>query len=101
MNKPTPATSSWKTIVNKAIEILQRHIVPDGISDSEAITELYGLLDGPELRAVQAAELMQDKEIANLKDEIESYRIALGHIALGHPYPANFAGRLLAIAKDS
>jgi hypothetical protein len=35
--------------VNACIGVLQSHIVPDGISDKEALSELYGLLDNAEI----------------------------------------------------
>lgn len=43
--------SLFREIVNRAVEVLNRHIVPDGISDNDALIELYGIFDGPEYRA--------------------------------------------------
>lgn len=49
---PAPAgEGAWKALADKAIAVLCRHIVPDGISDKEALSELYGIFDGPEYRA--------------------------------------------------
>lgn len=45
---------AWKSLADKAIEVLNRHIVPDGISDKDALSELYGIFDGPEYRAALA-----------------------------------------------
>lgn len=45
---------AWKALADKAIAVLCRHIVPDGISDKEALSELYGIFDGPEYRAALA-----------------------------------------------
>ena len=53
---PYVAPCSWKDLVDKAVEVLGRHIVPDGISDHDAMVELYGIFDGPEYReAIPAA----------------------------------------------
>jgi hypothetical protein len=40
----------WRGLVDKAVSVLQRHIVPDGLSDHDALTELYRIFDGPEYR---------------------------------------------------
>lgn len=48
---------AWKSLADKAIGILQRNIVPDGISDHAAISELLGVFDGPEYRAAVAREV--------------------------------------------
>jgi hypothetical protein len=46
------APNPWKSLADKAIDILQRNIVPDGISDHDAISELLEVFDGPEYRAI-------------------------------------------------
>lgn len=38
-------------LVNRAISVLQRHAPPGGLSDADALAELYSILDGPEQRA--------------------------------------------------
>ena len=45
-------TNDARKLLEKCVAVLQRHIVPDGISDKDALSELYGLLDGPEYRAL-------------------------------------------------
>mgnify|MGYP001559346003 CR=1 FL=1 len=45
--------SGERALIDKCVAVLQRHIVPDGISDHDALSELYGLLDGPEYRALK------------------------------------------------
>ena len=45
-----PQADQWKRFVDKAVDVLQRAIVPDGLSDSAAMAELYGIFDGPEFR---------------------------------------------------
>lgn len=42
-------------LINKAISVLQQQIIPDGISDHEALCELHGIFDGPEYRAMLSA----------------------------------------------
>ena len=45
-----------KGLVDAAVAVLQRHILPDGgLSDHDAMSELYGIFDGPEYRAALAA----------------------------------------------
>lgn len=46
----------WKALAEKAIEVLNRHIVPGGLSDKSALSELYGIFDGPAYRAVHIAQ---------------------------------------------
>jgi hypothetical protein len=41
----------FRALVEKAVEVLQRHAPPDGLSDHDALTELYGIFDGPEYRS--------------------------------------------------
>jgi hypothetical protein len=48
------APCAWKVLADKAVAVLNRHIAPDGISDKDALTELYGIFDGPEYRAALA-----------------------------------------------
>jgi hypothetical protein len=45
----------YRGLVEKAVSVLQRHIVPDGLSDHDALTELYGIFDGPEYRALKTS----------------------------------------------
>lgn len=56
------------------------------------------------LRALYMREdpdVQQVKEALDKAEDIqESYRIALQHIANGHPNPSGFAGALLAIGKE-
>ena len=39
-----------RKLIQKAQAVLLRQIVPDGISDHDALTELHGIFDGPECR---------------------------------------------------
>ena len=48
------AGSAQTAIIRSAQEILTRYLVPDGIDSARAISELFGLLDGPSQRAAQA-----------------------------------------------
>jgi hypothetical protein len=69
--------SPWESMCRKAVAILNTHIVPDGISDHEALNELYGIFDSDEYRSTgaieqdrcdqrQAEEAMIDKTIGML-----------------------------------
>lgn len=65
---------AWKSLADKAIAVLNRHIVPGGISDKDALSELYGIVDGPDYRAAsQAADAqpvawVRETELAKLAD---------------------------------
>lgn len=48
------AAPEYKALVVRAVAVLQRHAPPDGLSDHEALNELYGIFDGPEYRAAIA-----------------------------------------------
>jgi hypothetical protein len=52
-----PATHA--TLVGRAVDVLQRHAPPDGLSDHDALSELYGIFDGPEYREVQANNVLR------------------------------------------
>jgi hypothetical protein len=69
--------SEWESMCRKAVAVLNRHIVPEGISDREALNELYGIFDSEEYRATgaieqdrcdqrQAEERMIDRTVASL-----------------------------------
>lgn len=47
-----PWRDAWKAMADKTIEILQRNIVPSGISDHDAICALLDIYDGPEYRNI-------------------------------------------------
>lgn len=47
----------WRALADKAVTVLQRHAPPNGLSDQDALTELYGIFDGPEYRAALASRL--------------------------------------------
>jgi hypothetical protein len=47
--------NAFKSLCDKAINVLQRHAPPDGLSDHAALSELYSIFDGPEQRAAYAA----------------------------------------------
>lgn len=56
LSRPAASSSAapsdaWKALAEQAIAVLNRHIVPDGISDVVALNELYGIFDGPQYRA--------------------------------------------------
>jgi hypothetical protein len=42
-------------LIDRAVAVLNQHIVPGGISDRDALSELYGIFDGPEYRVAIAA----------------------------------------------
>lgn len=42
----------WKWFTDQAIAVLQQHIVPDGLSDRDALLKLYDIFDGPEFRSM-------------------------------------------------
>lgn len=48
------ATYHQKCLIEKAQLILTTYLVPDGLSDREVISELLGLLDGPDQRTIKA-----------------------------------------------
>jgi hypothetical protein len=43
--------STLETLVRQAQSILADYLVPDGLSEQETLSELLGLLDGPQSRA--------------------------------------------------
>lgn len=47
---PPKPPATFRTLTNRAVDVLQRHIVPDGLGDHEALNELYAIFDGPEYR---------------------------------------------------
>jgi hypothetical protein len=48
--------AALQTILDKSVAVLQRHIEPDGgLSDHDALSQLYGIFDGPDYRAAKAA----------------------------------------------
>ncbi len=49
------APVTWKTLADKAVAVLGRHIEPGGISDKDALIELYGIFDGADYRAALAS----------------------------------------------
>ncbi|UOD28742.1 hypothetical protein INH39_25375 [Massilia violaceinigra] len=63
-------TPGWKALVEQAIEVLNRHIAPDGISDKDALTELYGIFDGPAYRAVHIAQRAASGDEVAIPDRI-------------------------------
>ena len=57
IDRDTPSgMSPWESMCRKGIAVLNQHIVPDGISDSLALTELYGIFDGEEFRSTGVIE---------------------------------------------
>lgn len=44
------ASPEFKELVERAIDVLQRQIVPDGLSDQDALSELHEIFDGPQCR---------------------------------------------------
>ena len=71
----------YKSLVDKCVSVLQSHIVPDGISDKDALSELYGILDGPEYRAVlhpyEGEWVLYERYLRAVKERDE----ALGRVA--------------------
>jgi hypothetical protein len=41
-------------LIDRAVDVLQRHAPPDGLSDHDAMSEFYGIFDGPAYRAAMA-----------------------------------------------
>jgi hypothetical protein len=50
---------AWKALVGKAVDVLRRHLPPDGISSDAALNELYGIFDGPDYHNI--ADLAQER----------------------------------------
>lgn len=48
------AAPDYKALVDRAVAVLQRHAPPDGLSDHDAMSEFYGIFDGPEYRVAIA-----------------------------------------------
>ena len=55
-------------LVRRAVAVLQRHAPPDGLSDRDALSELYGIFDGPEYRAAMAKAGLDQREAALLAE---------------------------------
>lgn len=69
--------TGWGPLVDKVIDILQRNIVPDGISNDEAIAEMLNVLDGPYYRALatpHADDLAVDSFAAAMRIKMEESR---------------------------
>lgn len=62
--EPAQTAPTWKTLVDKAIGVLQLQNVPDGISEHDALIELLGIFDGPGYRAVRDAVVIDLNEIS-------------------------------------
>jgi len=45
--KHTPG-QELRTLIDRAVDVLQRHAPPDGLSDHDAMSEFYAIFDGPE-----------------------------------------------------
>lgn len=45
-----PKWAKLAALVEKAVAVLQRHALPNGLSDHDALSELYSIFDGPEYR---------------------------------------------------
>lgn len=45
------AAPEMRRLIARAIDVLQRHAPPKGLSDHDAMTELYLIFDGPDCRA--------------------------------------------------
>ena len=41
-------------LIQQAVDVLQRHAPPDGLSDHDAMSEFYGIFDGPDYRKAMA-----------------------------------------------
>lgn len=54
-------TRELLALVERAVSVLQRHAPPDGLSDHDALTEFYGIFDGPEYR-IAIAHAEQQKQ---------------------------------------
>lgn len=53
LDEVTDYAVAQSALVAKAVDVLQRHATPAGLSDHQALTELYGIFDGPEYRAAR------------------------------------------------
>lgn len=47
---PPKPVVTMETLVDRAVAVLQSHAPPDGLSDHDALTKLYGIFDGPGYR---------------------------------------------------
>lgn len=59
LSAPPQEQGMGEPLIARAVDVLQRHIPPDGLSDHAALNELYSIFDGPEYRAYQAARSAQ------------------------------------------
>lgn len=79
------APVTWKTLADKAVAVLGRHIEPGGIGDKDALTELYGIFDGPDYRAAlasaPAAPTEQADSMAKAMNRIRELETALFEIS--------------------
>jgi hypothetical protein len=55
--------SRVRKLIDRAVYVCQRAIVPDGLTDKEAMSEMYGIFDGPEHRAAIADLPATDEEM--------------------------------------
>lgn len=56
---PSAPPATVQTLIDRAVDVLQRHAPPDGLSDHDALSELYGIFDGPDFRAVYGKVLVR------------------------------------------
>lgn len=70
-------------LIDRAVAVLNQHIVPGGISDRDALSELYGIFDGPEYRvaiAAPPAPILAQPEPLNVWREAVLDQCALSHM---------------------
>lgn len=57
-----PTGDGWRELGERAIKVLQSHIVPGGISDKEALSRIYSIFDGLECNRLLAAHPLKSGE---------------------------------------
>lgn len=72
------AARGWRSLVERAVEVLKRHVLPDGISDHDALNKLYGIFDGPKYRAVaDVAQNQCDDRQRQAQSEAKTVTVAM------------------------
>jgi hypothetical protein len=90
-------------LIDRAVAVLNQHIVPGGISDRDALSELYGIFDGPEYRVAIVAPPAPDAGISWKESEIKSaliaYALEFPLTSDGDPDVGNIHANIRALKK--
>ena len=61
---PTAAAPELLELVQRARRILELHLSPDGISDAEAMDQMYGIFDGADFRRAMRKAGLKPEDLA-------------------------------------